>query len=714
MGTRAIFVINIPLVASMQTVYAVFIKNRGGLLMRQVKGFLVRLATTASSVLILAGVLNFSDSMMVSATSQYPELVSVSANGEPADGYSTAAQISKDGRYVAYLSYANNLGGQRPNAATVYVYDRVAHTTTLASVTGDGQQENGYLLAFAFSGDGRHVAFVTNAANLDPNLPNTFNGSFSTYLRDLDTGTTSVVSVDSHGQRIYGGQFISISNDGTRIAFSGYPNTNKMYVRDTATNSTQELAAPGEVPIISSDGTKIAYIIPFGLYPGAGSQQIGEYDLATDTITLVSTGTDGIPGNGQSANPSISDNGRYVVFNSNASNLLPGDSSSCSTGQCPRVYRRDITNGITERVDVTSTGSDLQAVGGFFNPTISADGSVVAFTYSSPVHIIMQVGIHDFKTGDTRIVSNNSIGQTANAQTNWSTPSLNGDGTLVAFSTAASNFGLTYIPCDPNDPTEGNCTPPRVFVTTTAGIAQNTAPTVGAIAAPADPVSLNTSISAAASFTDSDSADTHTAVWNWGDGSTSLGTVTEANGSGSVSGAHSYGQAGVYTVQLMVTDNGGLSAAANYQYIVVYNPSTTASFVASGVYSSQAGWDVQDPAANGNVIFGISARYTNGTLSAQAKMKFKQANLEFKSTSCQWLVVNGATGQLKCTGTINGSGTYTMLVTGIDGSKSGGSDALRIKITDTPGTAIYDTQPGASDTATPTAPISGGSITVHS
>jgi hypothetical protein len=95
-------------------------------------------------------------------------------------------------------------------------------------------------------------------------------------------------------------------------------------------------------------------------------------------------------------------------------------------------------------------------------------------------------------------------------------------------------------------------------------------------------------------------------------------------------------------------------------------------------------------------------------------MKFKPGNIEFASTSCQWLVVSGATGQLKCTGTINGSGTYTMLVSGNDGGQTGGSDRLRIKITNSTGVVVYDTQSGAADTATPTTPTSGGSITVHS
>jgi uncharacterized repeat protein (TIGR01451 family) len=83
----------------------------------------------------------------------------------------------------------------------------------------------------------------------------------------------------------------------------------------------------------------------------------------------------------------------------------------------------------------------------------------------------------------------------------------------------------------------------------------NSPPAVGVIAAPNSPVQIDTVVSVSANFVDPDIRDTHTAVWNWGDGSASKGTVTEANGLGSVTGTHAYASGGVYTTTLTVSDN---------------------------------------------------------------------------------------------------------------------------------------------------------------
>ena len=120
-------------------------------------------------------------------------------------------------------------------------------------------------------------------------------------------------------------------------------------------------------------------------------------------------------------------------------------------------------------------------------------------------------------------------------------------------------------------------------------------PRVGSIAAPTSPVSLTTAVTASASFSDANVQDTHTAQWSWGDSATSFGTVTEANGSGSVSGSHTYAAAGVYKVGLTVTDKGGGTGTATFQYVVVYDPN--GGFVTGGGWiDSPAGAYAADPA----------------------------------------------------------------------------------------------------------------------
>ncbi len=239
----------------------------------------------------------------------------------------------------------------------------------------------------------------------------------------------------------------------------------------------------------------------------------------------------------------------------------------------------------------------------------------------------------------------------------------------------------------------------------------NVNPSIGDIGVnPSGPISVNTSTNATASFSDPGVLDTHTAVWNWGDGTTTNGIVTETNGSGSVTGSHSYSVAGVYTLLLTVTDKDGGVGTKQYQYVVVYDPS--AGFVTGGgQIESPAGAEVSAPDTTGTAFFGISAKYTPGssTPAGSVGYTFTNGNLVLASTSIDWLVVNGNVAFLSGQGTINGSGSYSFLVSTIDGSP----DMLRIKITDSSGSTVYDNQMGAPDTANPTEAISYGQIKVH-
>lgn len=249
--------------------------------------------------------------------------------------------------------------------------------------------------------------------------------------------------------------------------------------------------------------------------------------------------------------------------------------------------------------------------------------------------------------------------------------------------------------------------------TTTATITvNNAAPIVGTIIVATSPVIVNSPITASATFADFGVLDTHIAVWNWGDGTTSTGTVTETSGTGSVSDSHTYTTTGVYTIIFTVTDKDGATGTSQYQYVVVYDP-TGGFLTGSGKYSSQAGWDTQNIQASGEVKVGVQAHYLNSVLVGNMKMNFKVDNLDFNSTSYQWLVVNGAKATLKGNGTVNGSGNYTFLFSGIDGSQTGGQSFVRFQITNSSNTVIYDTQPGAADTSDPITPLTNGVIKLH-
>ncbi len=244
--------------------------------------------------------------------------------------------------------------------------------------------------------------------------------------------------------------------------------------------------------------------------------------------------------------------------------------------------------------------------------------------------------------------------------------------------------------------------------TGTATVSVNNAPfSVGTITIPTPVVQVNTAISASASFTDPGTLDTHNnagTYWNWGDGSTTTGTVTESNGSGSISDSHTYTASGVYTVTLMVTDDDGVSTTSTYQYVSVYNPTAQGLFSAGEKYTSPAGAYAQNTSLIGTVKFGLSYKYQGSVPvgNREFSLIFTAANFQFNATSVSSLVIANGIGTLRGTGMVNGSGIYSFLVTGCESAKT-----IRIQIKDASGNVVYDTQPGAADTATPTISVTG-------
>src|SRR6266567_2357897 len=232
-------------------------------------------------------------------------------------------------------------------------------------------------------------------------------------------------------------------------------------------------------------------------------------------------------------------------------------------------------------------------------------------------------------------------------------------------------------------------------------------PAVDPITVSPNPVQINNSTTASANFTDPDTTSTHTASWNWGDGSTpTTGTVTESNGSGSVSDSHTYTSAGVYAITLTVTNNNGATGTQTFQYVSVYNPTSQGLFSAGQKYTSPAGAYAANSSLTGNVKFGLSYKYqgTVPTGTRQFSMDFNTANFHFNATSVNSLVIANGMGTLTGTGTLNGSGSYNFLVTG-----SESANTIRIQITDPSNNnnVIYDTQPGAAATTTPTTSVTG-------
>jgi streptogramin lyase len=246
----------------------------------------------------------------------------------------------------------------------------------------------------------------------------------------------------------------------------------------------------------------------------------------------------------------------------------------------------------------------------------------------------------------------------------------------------------------------------------------NVAPSVGPIAGPAVPVAVGTPVPMSAGFTDPGTPDTHTASWNWGDG-TEPGTVTQGAGFGSVADSHAYSTAGIYTVELAVTDDDGGIGQSTFRYVVVYDPS--GGFVTGGGWiDSPAGAYIPDDTLAGRANFGFVSKYKKGatTPTGQTEFQFKLADLNFHSSSYDWLVIAGAKAMYKGTGTINGAGNYGFMLSAIDAKLTPSTDVDRFRIRiwdkDAGDALVYDNQVGEGDNhADPTTDIAGGQIVIH-
>jgi hypothetical protein len=239
----------------------------------------------------------------------------------------------------------------------------------------------------------------------------------------------------------------------------------------------------------------------------------------------------------------------------------------------------------------------------------------------------------------------------------------------------------------------------------------NLPPTISAITAPSAPVAVNSLVQASASFTDQAQIGEPKAVWDWGDGTQSTGTVNGAT----VAGSHTYKTPGVYTLYLMLS-SGKSSSVEYFRYVVVYDPSS--GYVTGGGWiNSPQGAYVDKPKLTGKATFGFFAGNNKGAKApmGMTEFHFQVADLNFHSSSYQWLVVAGANAKYKGTGTINNMGSYGFMLTATDGGPKVGADSFRIKIWDKNNSdrVIYDNKPGTSEDSFAGTLLGGGNIIIH-
>jgi Tol biopolymer transport system component len=318
--------------------------------------------------------------------------VSVSSSGAEANGDSFAPALSSDGRYVAFASAATNLvEGDTNDANDIFIRDRQANTTTRISAGFDGSQANGGSDQPSLSGDGRLVAFTSVASNIVNGDTNNLRDAF---VYDRQTGTSVDVSVDSNGVQ---GDLESaspvLSADGKFVAYSSFADNlipddenegNDIFVRDLQANKTErvseftghyEAEGDSQRPSISADGRYVAFDSDdWDLVWGDTNDSFDVFvnDRATTVTIRVSVDDSGTQSNGDSFRPSISTDGRYVAFYSEASNLVSGDTNGATD-----VFVYDRRSGATKRVSVATGGEE--ANGDSARPAIGGSRHLAAF-----------------------------------------------------------------------------------------------------------------------------------------------------------------------------------------------------------------------------------------------------------------------------------------------------------------------------------------------
>jgi hypothetical protein len=380
--------------------------------------------------------------------------VSVGLGGVEGNGLSFNSSISGDGRYVTFLSYASNLVAEDTYGTfDIFVYDTQTNTTQRASVGTGGIQANGDSFGPSISGDGRYVAFESSASNL---VTGDTNRQDDIFVYDILNNMTQRVSVGLGGVEGNGLSFnSSISGDGRYVTFLSYASnlvegdTNDqgdIFVYDRQTNTTQRVSVgtggiqangfSGDASI-SGDGRYVAFkSSASNLVTGDTNDQddVFVYDRQTNTTQRVSVGPGGIQANdGNSGVPSISEDGRYVVFESYASNLVAGDTSNSLD-----IFVYDLQTNTTQRVPVGAGG------GGSLTPSISGDGRYVAFEslasnlVAGDTNGTFDVFVYDTLTNSIQRVSEGAGGIQANGESFY--PSISADGSYVTFASLASNL----------------------------------------------------------------------------------------------------------------------------------------------------------------------------------------------------------------------------------------------------------------------------------
>lgn len=409
------------------------------------------------------------------------QLASTSPSDRHATKHAGAPSISDNGRYLVFASEdaLTPRAHERCACSQIYLRDLVRGTTHLVSVGIDGSGGDLSSLEAAISGNGDHVVFQSFASNL---VEADTNGISDIFVRDLRRGITERISITADGQQataawtgelernstgdsFHNNRNPAISRDGSVVAFvTQSPNLSDavcpfpcgtIVLRDRSRGTFEHICTLPDGTVarnlcalgsLSADGRLVVFNTPF---PGVVEDDTGTIqdvfvrDRAAKRTTLVSRAANGAPGNADSVVRTsayyagarhISDDGRWVVFGSFASDLTPGDTEDSAD-----VFVRDLLTGVTTRLTPGAAAPAGETQTFLDVVTISPDGRVVAYSTKEPClpeddDAVDDICVRNLVTGAIVLASAHSrFGGTVTGQT----PSLSANGVLALTSFTA-------------------------------------------------------------------------------------------------------------------------------------------------------------------------------------------------------------------------------------------------------------------------------------
>jgi uncharacterized repeat protein (TIGR01451 family) len=420
--------------------------------------------STSLAALAIAGVLALTGGAAALPAPGFTELVSLSTAGVQGDQDSQTPSISSDGRFVAFVSLAENLvAGDTNLAPDVFVRDRLLGTTERVSVSSSGREGNGgsgllnLMGGPSISGDGRFVAFSSEASNLvrgDRNLnPDVF-------LHDRLTHATTRVSVASDGTEANaGGTEPDISRDGRFVAFLSFADnlvpdgnsTGDVYIHDRQTGVTERISqapdgsdADGQslfAPRLSADG-RFVYFSTFASNLVTGDPDNGDvdaylFDRQTRTMTAITSNRPSVGVIAHGIAGGISGDGRFLTFTTQDTSFITPDTNDFFED----AWLVDRTTG--EYVLVSRNDAGEQGDNSTFAGEVSDDGRFVtlvsrATNFGGPTNLRENVYLRDRTAGTTRLVSVASDGTEGDLDS--IEPAMTPDAQVVTFASRSSTF----------------------------------------------------------------------------------------------------------------------------------------------------------------------------------------------------------------------------------------------------------------------------------